>query len=600
MNSALEDDHRTEHQFQYERPPVADTANNTHSQKLSREDVQQQALYTQNETAIPPATSIQTPLEQRTNETPSSTEAPIVIERSNIRDVVPEDIKPPVQVPTNEQPSKDRIHQKVIKEDVLLVHTETVSTTQSHQQEETLYLSKTVTEQIPVPSDQQQQTPISNSLDNEVSADQLHEQLEPEATKSNHLADSQVEQLKLVDNVRKTSSADVESNQQLPTFDATEASRSADLHLEPLQVPEVELTNTLDDFKQPKPATETVQSIDSADLDTPVDQPTPVVETPKLAETKETVTTTEKPASVGRKVPATARVIRPPTSRIQQKAQARQRHAHVKSPPQPQSAPNTGKILSSLADWLIFSCLDTVTGSPTQESIEPSVTIPKSDEMQDETVQQPTIDVNPNNETEINNTVEQPIEPSVTILKSEETQAETVQQPIIDVNSNNETETNNLFEQPIEPSMTILKPEEPLAETAQQPPSDVDLDNQTDTNNIDEQPIEPLTTIDLPRQVHVHDPTIVENELKEEIHRNENGNPSQDQQIENNVSPDSFLANEHSPHLPRILENEQTISSIDSTVTTTPQTIETSTDSILNSSPAESKVIVTQRVVLID
>ena len=586
LNSALEDDHRTEHQFQYERPPVLDTVNNTLSQKPSREDVQQ-PLHTQNETVIPPGTSIKTPPEQRTNETPSSTEAPIVIAKSNVREVVPEDIKASVQVPVNKQPSADPIQQNVVKEDILVVHSETVSTTQSHQQEETLYLSKTVTEQIPIPSDQQQ--PISNSLANEAS----------EVTKSNHSSGSQVEPLKAAESVQNTSSTDVKSNQQLPTSESTKAVHSADLHLEPLELPEVELTNTLDDLKQPKPATKTVQSTDSVDLNTPVDQPIPVVETPKLTETvptdiktKKTVTTTEKPPSVGRTVTPTARVIRPPTSRIQQKAQTRQRHAHVKPPPQPQPAPNTGKLFSSFASSFIFFCPETVTVSPIQESIEPSVTILKPEETQVETAQQPIVDVNPDNETETNNVVEQPIEPSVTIPKSEQTQAETAQQPIIDVNPNNEIETNNTVEQTMEPSITIPKPEEPHVETAQQPTFDVNLDNETETNNTIEQSIEPSVTTDLPRQVHVHDPKIVENELKEEIHRNENENPSLDQQIENTVPVDSFLTNDYSPHLPRILENEQLPSSIDSTVTSTPPTIETSTESSLNTPPAESKVIV--------
>lgn len=242
-----------------------------------------------------------------------------------------------------------------------------------------------------------------------------------------------------------------------------------------------------------------------------------------------------------------------------------------------------------------FSSPETVTTSPIEESIEQSVTIPKPEEPQAETAQQPIVDVNPDNETETDNVVEQPIEPSVTIPKSKETQAETAQQSIIDVNPNNEIETNNIVEQTIEPSITIPKPEEPHVETAQQPTFDVNLDNETETNNTVEQPIEPSVTTDLPRQVHVHDSKIVENELKEEILRNENENPSLDQQIENTVPADSFLTNDYSPHLPRILENEQTISSIDSTATSTLSPIETSTESNLNTPPAESKVIVTVR-----
>ncbi len=81
--------------------------------------------------------------------------------------------------------------------------------------------------------------------------------------------------------------------------------------------------------------------------------------------------------------------------------------------------------------------------------------------------------------------------------------------------------------------------------------------------------------------------------MKEEINKNENENPSLDEQIENTATPASFLVNDHSPHLPRILENEESESTLDSTVptiTNTPQTIETAAEAYPNPLQNDSKV----------
>ncbi len=154
------------------------------------------------------------------------------------------------------------------------------------------------------------------------------------------------------------------------------------------------------------------------------------------------------------------------------------------------------------------------------------------------------------------------------------------------------TTTVPTIEQPIESS---LKPEELHVETFQKLPLDLDIDNETETEietEIDDQNIKPIDTTDLPRRVHVHDSNTILNELKEDTDNNEN--PSLDEQIENNATVDSFLANDHSPHLPRILENEETVSTIDSTIqtiTTTPQTIENNnTEPNLGLTTNDSKV----------
>jgi hypothetical protein len=138
---------------------------------------------------------------------------------------------------------------------------------------------------------------------------------------------------------------------------------------------------------------------------------------------------------------------------------------------------------------------------------------------------------------------------------------------------------------PIESTVTppIDQPIEltPDVETTEQPPIDLDITNENQTLNND-QNIQSIDTTDLPRQVHVHDPNIIVNELKDELNKNEN--PSLDQEIENNATVASFLINDHSPHLPRILENQETTSTIDST-------LENNDETNQNLTPIDSKVI---------
>jgi hypothetical protein len=132
-----------------------------------------------------------------------------------------------------------------------------------------------------------------------------------------------------------------------------------------------------------------------------------------------------------------------------------------------------------------------------------------------------------------------------------------------------------------------IKPEKPHVETAQQPTIDLNIDNETETE-LNHQHITPVDTIDLPRQVHVHDPAAILSELKDELNKNEN--LILDEEIENNTTVASFLVNDHSPHLPRILENDEQPSNIDSVITSTVQTIENHNETKQNLSQIESKV----------
>ena len=147
-------------------------------------------------------------------------------------------------------------------------------------------------------------------------------------------------------------------------------------------------------------------------------------------------------------------------------------------------------------------------------------------------------------------------------------------------------EHNDSIETPSPSLSSSLKPEEPLVETAQKPTIDLDINNETEIENPD-QNLKPIDDIDLPRQVHVHDPKTVLNELKEELTKNEN--QALEEEIENNATVDSFLVNDHSPHLPRILENEE-ITSTTETMTNPPQIIESNDEINQNLTQNESKV----------
>lgn len=81
----------------------------------------------------------------------------------------------------------------------------------------------------------------------------------------------------------------------------------------------------------------------------------------------------------------------------------------------------------------------------------------------------------------------------------------------------------------------------------------------TDVENPD-QILKPIEENDLPRQVHVHDPRAVFDQLQEEVDRNEQ--LSLEQEVENSTDASAFLNNDHSTHLPRILESEEMTSTV--------------------------------------
>ncbi len=516
-------------------------------------------MHVPNETISSTSTSIQTPSEQqqRTREELSSTEASIVIdtpktvpvsdEKSNLK-VISEEIVSPIQVQTNEQQLKVPIQQNIVKEDVVFIPKETASTTQSHQQEATLNIPKSITDPIPPSSEQKQpisNTKINETLENNSTFDVKHststplqtEQQASEVTQTNHSLDSNLEQQKTSVPVQNASSLDVKPGQQQSTPEPKQVNLSPNLNLEqPQTTPDTVQNNSpleqnstpiKSNQEQEKKVLEKTQDTNSIDhhtlsveknhqppvIDTSTPVPSDVVSDEYLSVPKESPTLIHKSTSP----PPSTRILRSATSRIHQQAQAHHRHAHTK-PEEPKPISTIGKIdYPSFHSLIFLSFTETTTTVPIIE---------KSIEEDDHSIE----------------------------------------------------------------SSSTLKPEEPYVETSETLPLDLYIDSETETQ-INNQIIEPIDVTDLPRQVHVHDPQAILDELNEQT--NENENLLLDEQIENSTTVDSFLVNDHSPHLPRILENEEILSTIDSTVptiTNTPQTIETTSEAYSNHIQNDSKV----------
>lgn len=287
LNSALEDGYKTEQQVPYTVAPIVDTINNISSQNVTKEDVQI-PLQIQKETISSPTTSIPTPSEpkQSTGDGLSSTTAPTLIdttkqipnldEKSHSK-VISDEIIQPLPIKINDQQWKDPVQHNVVKEDILYVHKETLSSTQpqqQQQQEDTLNIAKTITDRILPPSGQQEQ--ISNTIINTILPDnsvldakpssatplrsdepqqpripdsvqnisspdrKVAQQPTSETTQTNRLSNPNPEQPKTADTIQNASSVDVKSNQQPPpqqqqqqqVFEPVQASRSSDVKLE--------------------------------------------------------------------------------------------------------------------------------------------------------------------------------------------------------------------------------------------------------------------------------------------------------------------------------------------------------------------------------
>jgi hypothetical protein len=387
----------------------------------------------------------------------------------------------------------------------------------------------------------QQQQPTPDPIQNFGSVDSkpVQQQQTLDTIKSDHSLDLKSREQQLPDPMQNVGSLDPKTIQQ-QTSETIKSDHSLDLQSEQEQFSDkIQNISSSDQNSSPPPAMksdsiqnfgssnqqkqipETIQNTTTTDHHIPsieIDQQPPVFSTVRPTETVPIDTKSNDRSSVQKESPTIVqtaspptRVLRSATSRIQQKAQERHRHLHshqepVKTEQEPENiTATTGKINLLLFNSLIFLLLENAT---TIETTLPSTIMP---------------------------TIEQPVEAH-----------------------------NHSIETSLPPS-SFIKPEEPLVETAQKPSIDLDADNITEVE-IDDQNLEPLDTIDLPRQVHVHDSNTILNELKDESTKNEN--QLLDEEIENNATVASFLVNDHSPHLPRILENEETAPTLDSTIET--------------------------------
>jgi len=214
--------------------------NNTSLQNQTKEDAQV-PLHIQNEKTSSPSTSIQTPTEQtqRTTDGLSSTKAPSSIdtsktvptldEKSNLK-IVSDEIIPPVPIKINEQPPKDATQQNVIKEDTLLIHKETISSTQSHKQQEAPNVLKPIISRVELASDQP--PPISNITANNKLQDNSSLNVKPSSPTP---LQSDQPQQPISDSIQNVGSLGVKSDQQQKPSQPTQINRSPDLKLEQQQ-----------------------------------------------------------------------------------------------------------------------------------------------------------------------------------------------------------------------------------------------------------------------------------------------------------------------------------------------------------------------------
>ncbi|CAF2885569.1 unnamed protein product [Rotaria sp. Silwood2] len=678
LNSALENEYKKEPESQHIAPPTTNTIHNTPSQNQIKEDIQVTSRVL-NET-----TSIQTPQEQRqhTNNEPSSVidtlkHAQIIDEKLNSKPISDETIPPP-QAQTNEQQPTNVIQEKVAKEDVSSIHKETLSSTQSHQQNETLNVVKPVTNHIP-PSSDQQQPIINDTVQDNSSLD-----VKPPSSTSPQLDQSQ--KLKF-DTVQNASSIDPTLYHQPPPPDAIPNDHSLDLNLKEQQTSETQQNaSALDhnpssptpikedqkqqifdsipsvissDQQQASPETKHVSSLDqkqqtpeaiqntsSTDHNAPsiqVDQQSQVVNTAKSTESMPSNVKSDDISSEKKETPTnvrtsspSARILRSATTRMTRTAEARHHHMHsneerMKKQQEPEKisptedstietkssstilptvestiasttisnmeSTKTAAVESTLSSTMMTTTVASTLSSTTMSTMESTkaATIESTLSSTTMTTMESTLSSTTMTTTESTKaaTIESTLSStamttmestlsSTTMTTMESTKAATIESTLssITISTIESTLPSTIMsatEQSIEENKnsvesSLLKPKEPYVETVQQPALDDNIYDETKII-INEENEKFIDITDLPRQVHVHDPKAILNELEEESNKNEKQNI--DKEIESHTTVASFLSNDHSPHLPRVLENKETISTIDSTIETMINTVQT-------------------------
>ncbi|CAF4097930.1 unnamed protein product, partial [Adineta steineri] len=512
LNSALEDNYGNEFQFEQVAPPLADPINNIQLQNQTKEDVKIPP-HIHKETTSTLSPSIQIPSEQKQyiNDELQLTEKPHIIENQKYNQNIDENSNPNVVVDeiissrhlqTDEQELTDTYPQKIIKEDILYLNSETISSTKSHQTVEIPSHTKSAPDSIP--STPIQHPPISNTIKSETSKDDISIDIKPSSP-----TPLQSQEIKY------------ETKQNMNSFD-----RHSDvLH----QTPEVIVNdNSLHLNSESQRISDSIHIISSIDENLPSSTPSKRNhEHQQITDSIQNVSAPEQQQEI------------PSVHIDQQASQVNDRRSDDIQPIQQKESLNSAQIPSSSPTTPTTRILRSAS-SRMHQKVHTRHRHGQSD-------QEP---IKTQSQTEnISSTENINIEPTVssTTITVTEQPTETIQPPTIDFNINNKAETQRINE----------------IETQTNDENVTDIDNIPETH-IDNQNSKPFDTTDLPRQVHVHDPTVVLNELKQELNQNED--LSLDQEVENSTTVDSFLVNDHSPHLPRIHETEETITHLTPTI----------------------------------
>ncbi|CAF4484310.1 unnamed protein product [Rotaria sp. Silwood1] len=692
LNSALENEYKKEPESQHVASRIADTIHNAPSQNQIKEDVQVPSRIV-NETI-----SIQTPKEQHTTNEAS----PIIdtlkhaqnLDEKLSSKLLSNEITDSARVQTNEQQPTNIIEEKVIKEDIPSIHKETLSSTQSHQQNEKLNVVKPIINHIPPSADQQQ--PISNTIINHTVQDNSSIDVKPssptpsqldqtqqlksdtiqnvnslnpkldqqqpisEAITNDHPLDSTLKQQRKFDTIQNADSSDynpssstsVNEQQKQQVFDSIHNFNSVDprpdhqqsvhetikndhtldstlkqqqtsdtiqnvvssdhypssststtenqkqqvpdsiqnVHSSNQQQPSLQTKQHVSSLDQQQQTLETMQNIDSIDHHIPpiqVDHQSQVIDATKQTESIRTNVKSddisserkESPTNVRASTPS-ARILRSATTRMTQTAQARHRHIHsnqetIAKQQEPEKTPATEDLtIETKSSSTTMATIESTLSSTTISTVESIKTVTPESTLSS-TMMTTTIESTLSSTTM--STIESPKAATIESTLSSTTMSTVESSNIATMESTLPSTIMPITEQSIEDynnsvESSLLKPQEPQVETVQQLEIDLNINEEAEIQ-INQEYENSIDITDLPRQVHVHDPKAILNNLEEETNKNEKQHI--DKEIDSHTTIASFLSNDHSPHLPRVLENKETASTIESTIETMTNTVET-------------------------
>ena len=432
----------------------------------------------------------------------------------------------------DQQPSRDTVQQNLVKEDILLIHKETLVTTQSHPRDPIPVRTEPSVEVRPSVSNPTISNPVLNNSSNDA------QPLSPQRTTVDPL-----QQLNSVEPTIVTPATPVRVDPQQQTIDTVPKVKTPDVQEQQQQLPPAAQNDTTYHEKRPTvevtaapPTVVTTEQIKPVEVVTvekkplvEVTPPPPTLATPERIKPVEAVNVEKKledDSVASQRMPTSTqtppRVLREGTSRIQQKAQAQVRHRHDRvkqesvKPVVEKSIPNPGKIEKDRFRPGLDRCF-----------------------------------------------VLEPVN-----IKDVPTSTAT---PIVEI-----------------PSITTQAPE-PREDSIQPPVLEQEKVDET-PSLIPEPTTEPVDDVDLPRLVHVHDASAL---LQEQLQQEEERREALRDEIEQNTTSSSFLAHESTSHLPRILENDDKLSTIETLTTTVVAPVDHPTpvnESNTNPFQTESKV----------